>query len=92
MMEYIGAGGLESGSGQQEGQGGGDPTDPEEGEIGGFDHHPLSKSDHDQMPSSSGFIGPARTGKTSARAVQKSNPKGKQKCGKQNEWTLQNAP
>ena len=91
MMEYIGAGGLEPGSGHQEGQGG-NATDLEEGEIGGFDHDPSSRSDHDQMPSSSGFIGPVCTGKTSARAVQKINPKRTRKHGKQKEWAQQDVP
>lgn len=91
MMEYIDAGDLEPGSSSQ-GDQGLNPTEPEEGEIGGFEHRQLSKSNHSHPPLSSGLIGPIRIRKLSAKVVQKISPTGTQQRGRRKEWGLRDAP
>ena len=83
MMDYIDAGGLEPGSNSQRDQG--DPTECEEGEIGGFDHCPSFRSN---APSS----GPVRTIKSSAEVVQKTGFTGTRQRAKRKPWALRDAP
>ena len=63
-----------------------------EGTIGGFDHRPLSKSNQNPTPSSSGLIGPICTIKPSTKFVQKTGATGSKRCGKKDEWGQRDAP
>jgi len=91
MMECIDARDLEPGSGIQ-GDQGDNPAELEEGEIGGVDHCPPSKSNHNHMPSSSGHIDPIHTRNSSAKVVPKITPPGTRQHGRQKEWGLRDAP
>ena len=78
IVEYMDTGGLDD--------------HPAELEGGGFDHRPLSKSNHNSTPSSSRIIGPVRTIKSSAGFVKKIGCTGTRRRGKQKAWDQRDAP